>query len=134
MIKLRCKMPNSEDAEPGSAKWRCRTRDCPKSLVGARGIALQIAQQALFDPFRLPHSVPIHLRSVAKTPFRTVSPRTTLAIRVSGRAHHSRDPRMPVRLFAGRCVRATRKKSPSFASKTTTTSSLHEEAQRARYR
>ena len=48
-------------------------RDCPKSLVGARGIALKIAQQALFDPFRLPHSVPIHLRGVAKTPFRTVS-------------------------------------------------------------
>src|SRR5215207_5076156 len=26
MIKLRCKMPNSEAAEPGSAKWHCRIR------------------------------------------------------------------------------------------------------------
>jgi hypothetical protein len=55
-------------------------RDCPKSLVGARGVALQTAQKALRDPFRLPHSVRIHLRSVAQTPFRTVSPRSTLAI------------------------------------------------------
>src|SRR5829696_5652475 len=51
-------------------------RDCPKSPVGARGVALQIAKKALVDPFRPPHDVRIHLRSVAQTPFRTVSPRT----------------------------------------------------------
>ena len=27
MIKLRCKVPNTEAIESGSAKWRCRTSD-----------------------------------------------------------------------------------------------------------
>jgi hypothetical protein len=27
MIKLRCKVPNTEADEPSSAKWRCRTRE-----------------------------------------------------------------------------------------------------------
>jgi hypothetical protein len=36
---------------------------------------------------------------------------STLAIWVSDGAHESRDPPMPVRLFAGRCARATREKS-----------------------
>jgi hypothetical protein len=44
-------------------------RDCPKSPVGARGVALQIAKKALVDPFRPPHDVRIHLRSVAQTLF-----------------------------------------------------------------
>jgi len=26
MIKMRCKVPNTEADEPGSAKWRCRTK------------------------------------------------------------------------------------------------------------
>jgi hypothetical protein len=26
MIKPYCKMPNTEGAEPGSAKWRCKTK------------------------------------------------------------------------------------------------------------
>src|SRR5215217_2549916 len=48
-------------------------RDCPKSLGGARGVVLQIAEKACFDPFRSSHYVRIRLRSVAQTPFRTVS-------------------------------------------------------------
>src|SRR5215207_3218831 len=41
-------------------------RDCPKSLVGARDVALWTAAKALFDPFRLPHDIRIHLRNVAQ--------------------------------------------------------------------
>jgi hypothetical protein len=48
-------------------------RDCPKSLGAARGVALQIVEKARFDPFRPTHDVRINLRSVAQTPFRTVS-------------------------------------------------------------
>src|SRR5215216_6690589 len=36
MIKLRCKMPNSEDAEPGSAKWRCRIRVSNRAPIRVR--------------------------------------------------------------------------------------------------
>jgi hypothetical protein len=39
-------------------------RDCPKSLVGARGVALWTTGKALFDPFRLPHEIRIHLRNL----------------------------------------------------------------------
>src|SRR5215208_1006721 len=41
-------------------------RDCPKSLVGARGVALWTTGKALFDPFRLPHVIRIHLRNGAQ--------------------------------------------------------------------
>ena len=51
-------------------------RNCPKSLGGACDLAPRIAEKALFDPFRPPHSGQIHPRSVAESPFRTVSPRT----------------------------------------------------------
>src|SRR5215207_4722956 len=64
-------------------------RDCPKSLVGARGVALQIAEKALFDPFRPPHDVRIHLRSVAQTPFRTVSEGEFHEVRGSNLPHSS---------------------------------------------
>ena len=48
-------------------------RNCPKSLGGACDLAPRIAEKALFDPFRPPHSGQIHPRSVAQSPFRTVS-------------------------------------------------------------
>jgi hypothetical protein len=31
VIKPRCKVPKTEAAEPGSAKCRCRTKDCLKN-------------------------------------------------------------------------------------------------------
>jgi hypothetical protein len=48
MIKLRCKVPKIEAAEPGSAKWRCRTRQ--RSLLGVQrsadgGSAWQIIKE-----------------------------------------------------------------------------------------
>jgi hypothetical protein len=44
--------------------------------------------------------------------FQTVSLRSTLAIWLRGRRHRSRVPWVLLRLFSGRCARATRKKSP----------------------
>jgi len=61
------------------AKVQLRNR--PKRLGGARSVTLQIAQKACVDPFRSSHDVRINLRSVAQTPFRTVSLGSTLAIR-----------------------------------------------------
>ena len=43
-------------------------------------VALQTTVKALLDPFRPPHKIRIRLRSPPRTPFRTVSPRSTLAI------------------------------------------------------
>src|SRR5215207_5023126 len=82
-------------------------RDCPKSLVGARGVALQIAEKALFDPFRPPHDVRIHLRSVAQTPFRTVSPRISVNSGQRSRAGASDlPPRLPPEAaLLWRCLR-----------------------------
>jgi hypothetical protein len=51
-------------------------RNRPKRLGGARSVTLQIAEKACVDPFRSSHDVRINLRSVAQTPFRTVSLRT----------------------------------------------------------
>src|SRR5215218_11034634 len=51
-------------------------RDRPKSLGRTRGATLGTAVKALFGPYRSPHNDRIHLRSLAQTPFRTVSPRT----------------------------------------------------------
>src|SRR5215212_3561866 len=41
-------------------------------------VALQTTVKALLDPFRPPHKVRIRLRSPPRTPFRTVSPRTSV--------------------------------------------------------
>ena len=62
---------------------------------------------ATFDPVWEPKLDPIRN-------YQTVSLGSTLAIWLSGRAHHSRVPRMPVRLFAGWSPAPTRKNSPSF--------------------
>src|SRR5215211_2228858 len=51
-------------------------RDRPKSLGRTRGATLGTAVKALFGPYRSPHNDRIHLRSLAQTPFRTVSLRT----------------------------------------------------------
>jgi hypothetical protein len=51
-------------------------RDRPKSLGSTPGVALQTTAKALLDPFRPPHNVRIRFRSLPRTPFRTVSPRT----------------------------------------------------------
>jgi hypothetical protein len=59
-------------------------RDCPKSLGAARGVALQIVEKARFDPFRPTHDVRINLRSVAQTPFRTVSEGEFCELRLEG--------------------------------------------------
>jgi hypothetical protein len=53
-------------------------RNCPKSLGGAYGVALRTAEKALFGPFRHFYSGQIHDRNVAQTPFRTVSPSTSM--------------------------------------------------------
>src|SRR5215210_7610803 len=55
-------------------------RNCPKSLGSAREVALRSAVKALFDAFRPPHNVRIHLRSLVRTPFRTVSRETVWKI------------------------------------------------------
>ena len=51
--------------------------NCPKSLGDVSGVAPKTTEEALFDPFGPPHSGRIHLRSVAQTPFRTVSGRSS---------------------------------------------------------
>src|SRR5215212_8138488 len=44
-------------------------RNCPKSLGGVYSVALQTAEKALFDRFRLPHTGQIHARSSVGTLF-----------------------------------------------------------------
>ena len=44
-------------------------------------MGLQSAEKALLEPIRPPHSGRIHPRSVARTPFRTISPRTRVNYR-----------------------------------------------------
>jgi hypothetical protein len=41
------------------------------------------------------HILQIHAQSVARSPFRTVSPRSTLAIRLQSNPHQPTDPSMP---------------------------------------
>jgi hypothetical protein len=36
-------------------------RNCPKSLGGARGVALRAAKTLLFEPFRAPHTGQINV-------------------------------------------------------------------------
>ncbi len=50
-----------------------KIRNCPKSLGGAYSGALWAAKKRLFGPFHPPFTGQIHARSVARTPFRTVS-------------------------------------------------------------
>jgi hypothetical protein len=64
-------------------------RNCPKSFGDVYGVALQIAEKALSGPFRPPHSGQIHVRSVAQTPFRTVSPRTLMNEAISPPGHRA---------------------------------------------
>src|SRR5918994_6805099 len=61
-------------------------RDRPKSPQGGPGVALRNAEKTLFDPFGLPHSGRIHPRSVAQTPFRTVSEGVFSEVRMQNRA------------------------------------------------
>ena len=64
--------------------------------------------------------------------YQTVSWRSTLAIWVHGKAHQPRDPSMPLRLFAGRCARATRKKSHTLKETANASSAQEEETQKTR--
>src|SRR5215203_7055263 len=48
-------------------------RNCPKSPGGTRNWALEGTQRAPFGPFWSRNSGQIHARSIARTPFRTVS-------------------------------------------------------------
>jgi hypothetical protein len=59
-------------------------RNGPESLGGDYAVALQTAEKALFDPFRAPHSGQIPVRSVAQTPFRTVSESVFRELRLVG--------------------------------------------------
>ena len=56
-----------------AARGLITLRDCPKSLGSTPSVALQTTVKALLDPFRPPHNVRIRLRSLPRTPFRTVS-------------------------------------------------------------
>jgi hypothetical protein len=60
-------------------------RDCPKSTGSARKVASQVAEATPFGPFWPRYPDQINARSVARTPFRTVSPRTSVNKRKS---HH----------------------------------------------
>src|SRR5215211_3177763 len=52
-------------------------RNCLKSPEGASNVASQGTEAALFGPFRPLYTGQIHVRSVAHTPFQTVSWRTS---------------------------------------------------------
>src|SRR3712207_5449873 len=52
---------------------RSAWRNCPKSLGRARSVARRAAKGGLFGLFHPAHTSQIHDRSVARTPFRTVS-------------------------------------------------------------
>src|SRR5215203_4331237 len=52
-------------------------RNCLKSPEGASNVASQGTEAALFGPFRPLYTGQIHVRSVARTPFQTVSTRTS---------------------------------------------------------
>jgi hypothetical protein len=51
-------------------------RNCPKSLGRPRSVTLRVATEGLFGSFRPLYTSQIDGRSVARTPFRTVSPDT----------------------------------------------------------
>src|SRR5829696_7290194 len=65
-------------------------RDRPKSLGRTRGATLGTAVKALFGPYRSPHNDRIHLRSLAQTPFRTVSEGEFSEVRSNGGLRSSR--------------------------------------------
>src|SRR5215211_2037482 len=73
-------------------------RDCPKSLVGARDVALWTAAKALFDPFRLPHDIRIHLRNVTQYLFGQSRKRNSanFALKPSEKSH-ARAKRLTIR-------------------------------------
>jgi hypothetical protein len=71
---------------------KVQQRNCPKSLGSARGVALRSAVKALFDAFRPPHNVRIHLRSLVRTPFRTVSEGEFCEVRIDGVLRSSQSP------------------------------------------
>src|SRR5215216_5748695 len=49
------------------------SRNCPKRVGGACGVALRSISTALFDPFWPPYASQFLAQSVVRTPFRTVS-------------------------------------------------------------
>jgi hypothetical protein len=71
---LRPVSPSSEASARGPSGLFGRSqRNCPKSRGRVCGVGLRSAEKALFRPFRTLYSGQIHARSVALTPFRTVS-------------------------------------------------------------
>jgi hypothetical protein len=56
---------------------KVQLRNCLKSPEGASNVASQGTEAALFGPFQPLYSGQIHVRSVARTPFQTVSKRSS---------------------------------------------------------
>ena len=56
---------------------RSAWRNCPKRVGGGCGVALRSTSTALFDPFWPPYASQVYAQSVARTPFRTVSRRSS---------------------------------------------------------
>jgi hypothetical protein len=55
-------MRTSSHKNPVKAKFAEHSfRNCPKSLGGARGVALRAAEKLLFEPFRAPHTGQINV-------------------------------------------------------------------------
>src|SRR5215218_4575370 len=64
---------------------RTPLRNCPISPEGGPNLASQGTEAALSDPFGPRFTGRTHVRSVAQTPFRTVSRRSSVRPRYSGR-------------------------------------------------
>jgi hypothetical protein len=61
-----------------------------KASEGVYDVALRTAEKALFGPFRHPYSGQVHVRSVAHTPFRTVSEGVFCEVRMAPVQHPCR--------------------------------------------
>jgi hypothetical protein len=98
---------------PIHAKFAERSfRNCPQRVGGACSVAVRSTGTVLFDPFFASQHVQIRAQRVVRTPFRTGSLRSTLAICPCDTSHKLVIEQRPSGLFAGWLPTATRKKSP----------------------
>ena len=66
-----------QSTEEAHELLRTPLRNCPKSPTSARGAAPWTAVNPVFGPLNPPHVVRIRLQSLPRTPFRTVSKRSS---------------------------------------------------------
>src|SRR5688500_17018537 len=91
-------------------------RNCPKRVGGSCAVALRSTATVLLEPFWPPYASQIHAQSVARTPFRTVSP-LDFSHLVAQETPSANGSMNALRLSSGWCARATRKKSLTFTDR-----------------